>query len=74
MAVISNKYCTQSLSSICLTIHLHVYSYYRNVSGVIVVYDVTNEESFVHVQQWLDEIDKNTVNMVGKILGKNIDF
>ena len=61
---------TSSPISVCLTTHLHVYSYYRNVSGVIVVYDVTNKESFVHVQQWLDEIDKNTVNMVGKILGK----
>jgi Ras-related protein Rab-1A len=31
-------------------------SYYRGANGVIVVYDVTNRESFNHVEMWIDEI------------------
>lgn len=31
-------------------------SYYRGANGVIVVYDVTNRESFNHVEMWIDRI------------------
>lgn len=33
-------------------------SYYRNGHGIAVVYDVTDMDSFTHVQRWLAEIEK----------------
>ena len=35
-------------------------SYYRGADAIIVVYDLTDRESFSHVQRWLEEIDKYT--------------
>jgi Ras-related protein Rab-1A len=33
-------------------------AYYRGADGIITVYDVTNQESFDHVQDWLHEVDR----------------
>jgi len=33
-------------------------AYYRGADGIITVYDVTNQESFDHVQDWLHEVEK----------------
>ncbi|KAI8000068.1 Ras-related protein RIC1 [Camellia lanceoleosa] len=40
-------------------------SYYR------VVYDVTDQESFNNVKQWLSEIDRNASENVNKLLVRN---
>lgn len=34
---------------------------YRGANGVIVVFDVTNRDSFNNVSTWLEQIDKHTV-------------
>ena len=31
-------------------------AYYRGADGIIMVYDVTNQESFNHVADWLTEV------------------
>ena len=36
-------------------------SYYKGANGILVVYDITNRESFEHVNSWLIEIEKNDV-------------
>eukprot|EP00118_Oscarella_pearsei_P025005 m.307298 g.307298 ORF g.307298 m.307298 type:complete len:200 (+) comp42123_c0_seq1:83-682(+) len=45
-------------------------TYYRGTHGVIVVYDVTNGDSFVDVKRWLHEIDQNC-ETVSRILVGN---
>jgi Ras-related protein Rab-1A len=33
-------------------------AYYRGADGIIMVYDVSNQESFDHVSDWLSEIER----------------
>jgi len=47
-------------------------TYYRGTHGVIIVYDVTNAESFVNVKRWLHEIEQNC-DVVNKVLVGNKD-
>lgn len=44
--------------------------YYRGTHGVIIVYDVTNGESFANVKRWLHEIEQNC-DLVNKVLVGN---
>jgi len=46
-------------------------TYYRGASGYIIVYDVTNRNSFDHVSTWVDEINDHGNNDMIKILVGN---
>ena len=39
-------------------------SYYRGAHGIIIVYDITDRESFETVKSWMNEIDKYTLNNI----------
>eukprot|EP00301_Raphidiophrys_heterophryoidea_P023594 c7422_g1_i2.p1 GENE.c7422_g1_i2~~c7422_g1_i2.p1 ORF type:complete len:203 (-),score=70.20 c7422_g1_i2:295-903(-) len=43
-------------------------TYYRGAHGIVIVYDITNFESFQNVQRWLQEIEKYAKDNVNKIL------
>ncbi|TCD63973.1 GTP-binding protein of the rab [Steccherinum ochraceum] len=50
-------------------------AYYRGAHGIIVVYDVTDGESFEHVKSWLTEINKHAAEGVHKlIIGNKSDL
>jgi Ras-related protein Rab-1A len=46
-------------------------SYYRGAHGIIIVYDITDAESFNNVKTWLSEIDKFASDNVNKLLVGN---
>eukprot|EP01121_Diplochlamys_sp_Union-15-3_P017258 TRINITY_DN603_c0_g1_i1.p1 TRINITY_DN603_c0_g1~~TRINITY_DN603_c0_g1_i1.p1 ORF type:complete len:191 (-),score=19.59 TRINITY_DN603_c0_g1_i1:19-591(-) len=46
-------------------------NYYRGSHGVIIVFDLSNIESFEHVQHWLSEIDSQSSSGIKKLLVGN---
>ena len=46
-------------------------SYYRGAHGIIVVYDVTDAESFENIRQWMHEIERFASDSVNRCLVGN---
>ncbi|XP_029963975.1 ras-related protein ORAB-1-like [Salarias fasciatus] len=46
-------------------------SYYRGAHGIIIVYDVTEQESFDSVKRWLEEIERYACENVSRLLVGN---
>ncbi|KAJ5076711.1 ras and ef-hand domain-containing protein [Anaeramoeba ignava] len=50
-------------------------SYYRNTNGIMIVYDITNEETFEHISTWFQEIKTNAPeDVVISIVGNKSDL
>ena len=43
-------------------------AYYRGAMGILLVYDVTDETSFMSVRNWMKQIDQNASENVNRIL------
>ena len=50
-------------------------SYYRGAHGILLIYDVTDKDSFKNLSNWLIEIEKNANKNVLKVLiGNKVDL
>jgi len=50
-------------------------SYYRGAHGLIIVYDVTNKNSFDNIKKWLDDVERNaSPNIVKLLVGNKADL
>jgi Rab family protein len=51
------------------------FSHYRKSVGALVVYDVTNRDSFLHVKRWLDELKDHAEPDIQIVLvGNKVDL
>ena len=46
-------------------------TYYKGAHGIIIVYDVTDKESFRAVENWITELEKHASENVNKMLVGN---
>jgi Ras-related protein Rab-35 len=61
------------MSLIYFNILFLFFKYYRDAAGVLIVYDVTNSESFSSVCRWVDEINRYCEDNIAKVLVGNKD-
>lgn len=43
-------------------------SYYRNAHGIMLVYDISSAESFIHISKWVNNISTNAPTEVRQVL------
>lgn len=48
-------------------------SYYRNTGFVFLIFDLTNLTTFLNIKSWLNDINKNCISVVKKVLIGNKD-
>jgi Ras-related protein Rab-1A len=46
-------------------------AYYRSAHGVILIYDVNDKESFLHLDDWMGEVGKNSCETINLMLVGN---
>lgn len=46
-------------------------SYYRNAHGIMLIYDITSAESFIHISKWASNISNNAPTNVKQVLVGN---
>ena len=50
-------------------------SYYRGTHGVILIFDVTDKMSYTNIQKWVNEIDRQSIdNIVKMLIGNKCDL
>ena len=49
-------------------------AYYRGALGIILAFDLTNNQSFQHLSNWLEEVYKNIDNTIIIIIGNKSDM
>jgi len=48
--------------------------YYRNADAAVLVYDITDSESFTALQSWYQELQKNVPNCIIVLAGNKLDL
>lgn len=43
-------------------------TYYKGADGVLLIYDITRRETFIHVKGWLEDVNENASKKVCIIL------
>lgn len=46
-------------------------SYYRNAHGIMLIYDISSAQSFIHISKWVTNISKNAPTHVKQVLVGN---
>lgn len=50
-------------------------SYYRNAHGIVLIYDITSAESFIHISKWANNVSTNApTNVKQVLLGNKCDM
>ncbi|XP_015199262.1 ras and EF-hand domain-containing protein isoform X2 [Lepisosteus oculatus] len=50
-------------------------SYFRKAHGILLLYDVTSERSFLHVREWIDQVQDSTVDHIPMcLIGNKTDL
>ena len=49
--------------------------YFKGVQGIILVYDVSNNETFSKIQDWLEKVEDNrgSDNLIMMLVGNKVD-
>lgn len=50
--------------------------YYRGIQGILLVYDLTNQDSFARIEEWFDKIEQNCKleELVIALVGNKLDL
>jgi len=54
--------------------HTITQAYYRNASGALIVFDVTNPSSYSNIYRWLTDMDSQAASAIKLIVGNKCDL